>query len=89
MEFEQTPGDGGGQGSLAFFSPWGLEESDMTEQPQLDSTVHHFNPFLTLIFPEWRRTPLQSIPWKLIMTCAQTPVNNGHPKAWASQMAWW
>jgi len=31
-EFEQTPGDGEGQGSLAFCSSWGLRESDMTWQ---------------------------------------------------------
>ena len=30
-EFEQTPGDGGGQGSLACCSPWGPKESDTTE----------------------------------------------------------
>jgi len=29
-EFEQTLGDGEGQGSLACSSPWGLKESDMT-----------------------------------------------------------
>ena len=27
-EFEQTPGDNGGQRSLACCSPWGHEESD-------------------------------------------------------------
>ena len=27
-EFEQTPGDSGGQGSLACCSPWGCQESD-------------------------------------------------------------
>ena len=27
-EFEQTPGDGEGQGSLAYCSPWGHKESD-------------------------------------------------------------
>ena len=32
-ELEQTPGDGGGQGSLACCSPWGHKESDMTEWP--------------------------------------------------------
>ena len=32
MEFEQTPGDSERQGSLACCSPWGLKESDMTEQ---------------------------------------------------------
>ena len=31
-EFEQTPGDSEGQGSLACCSPWGCKESDMTEQ---------------------------------------------------------
>ena len=31
-EFEQAPGDGDGQGSLASCSPWGRKESDTTEQ---------------------------------------------------------
>ena len=31
-EFEQTPGDGEGQGSLACYSPWGHKESDMAER---------------------------------------------------------
>ena len=31
-EFEQTPGDGEGQGSLACCSPWGHKESDVTVQ---------------------------------------------------------
>ena len=31
-EFEQTPEDGEGQGSLACCSPWGCKESDTTEQ---------------------------------------------------------
>jgi len=31
-EFEQAPGDGEGQGSLACCSPWGCEELDTTEQ---------------------------------------------------------
>ena len=30
-EFEQTQGYGEGQGSLAYYSPWGHKESDMTE----------------------------------------------------------
>ena len=29
-EFEQTPGDGEGQGSLVWYSPWGCKESDVT-----------------------------------------------------------
>ena len=31
-EFEQTLGDGDGQGSLARCSPWGCKKSDMTKQ---------------------------------------------------------
>ena len=31
-EFEQTPGDGEGQGSLACCSLWGHKESDTTER---------------------------------------------------------
>ena len=34
-EFEQAPGVGDGQGSLACCSPWGCKESDMTEQLNL------------------------------------------------------
>ena len=30
-EFEQPPGDGEGQGSLVFYSPWGHKESETTE----------------------------------------------------------
>ena len=29
-EFEQTPGDGEGEGNLACYSPWGHKESDTT-----------------------------------------------------------
>ena len=31
-EFEQAPGVGGGQGSLASCSPWGCKNLDMTEK---------------------------------------------------------
>ena len=31
-EFEQSPGDAEGQGSLGCCSPWGCKESDTTEQ---------------------------------------------------------
>ena len=32
QEFEQTPGDGEGQGSRTCCSPWGRKQSDMPEQ---------------------------------------------------------
>ena len=34
LEFEQTPGDSEGQGSLACCSPWGRKDSDMTVTEQ-------------------------------------------------------
>ena len=39
-EFEQTPGDSEGQGSLVCFSPWGCKESDMTEGLNNNKYVH-------------------------------------------------
>ena len=38
-EFEQAPGAGDGQGSLACCSPWGRKESDMTEQMNLTELI--------------------------------------------------
>ena len=38
-EFEQAPGDGEGQGSLACCSPWGHKELDMTEQLNNSNSV--------------------------------------------------
>ena len=40
-EFEQAPGVGDRQGSLACCSPWGLKESDMTEQLNYNCTIWH------------------------------------------------
>ena len=56
-EFEQAPGVGEGQGSLACCSPWGCKELDMTEW--LNWTDMNVNPrLLTIIshptlFPLW------------------------------------
>ena len=38
-EFEQTLGDGEGQGSLACFSRWSHKESETTEQPNNNNNV--------------------------------------------------
>ena len=40
-EFEQVPGDGEGQGSLACCSPWGHKESDMSYQTTTTTTNNH------------------------------------------------
>ena len=40
-EFEQAPGDGEGQGSLACFSPWGRKESHTTERLNYNNRRSH------------------------------------------------
>ena len=49
-EFEQAPGDGEGQGSLAFCSPWGREESDMTEQLNNNPLKDNFTKVKACVF---------------------------------------
>ena len=39
-EFEQALGVGGRQGRLAFYSPWGCKELDMTEQLNTHTHTH-------------------------------------------------
>ena len=73
-EFEQTQGDGEGQGGLACCSPWGRKESDTTEQlnnkvVQAQSWTHHplvpsnRRPvYLSKFFLVWRPCTHASIP---------------------------
>ena len=42
-EFEQTLGDGHGQGNLVCCSPWGCKESDTTEQVNNNTELNTFN----------------------------------------------
>ena len=43
-EFEQTPGDSGGQRNLECCSPWGHKESDMTQRLNNETTTNvYFN----------------------------------------------
>jgi len=46
-EFEQAPGNGEGQGSLACCSPWGRKELDTTKQ--LNTKIRYF----TVKFIPW------------------------------------
>jgi len=41
-EFEQTPGDREGQGSLACCSPWGCKESDMPERLNSNKSLNEY-----------------------------------------------
>ena len=44
-EFEQAPGDGKGQGSLAYCCPWGCKVSDTTateqQQKKIEKQIKH------------------------------------------------
>ena len=53
-EFEQTPGDGEGQGSRTCRSPWGPKESDTTEQ--LSNSSHHLTPVRMAIIKNLQQT---------------------------------
>ena len=50
-EFEQAPGDGEGEGSLACCSPWGLKELDMTECLKRNNSFIDCIIFYQLNFP--------------------------------------
>ena len=56
-EFEQAPGVGDGQGSLACYSPWDSQESSPTSQfKSINSSVLSFlySPTLTSIHDHWK-----------------------------------
>ena len=45
-DFEQTPGDGEGQGCLAHCSPWGRKESDTAERLSNNNNLLSTHPYL-------------------------------------------
>ena len=50
-EFEQAPGVGDGQGSLACFSPWGRKEPDTTEQlTELNRVINREEQWTTMVW---------------------------------------
>ena len=53
-DFEQTPGDGDGKGSLTCCSPWGCKELDMTERLN-NSQVDRVRTELTALW-SWKNT---------------------------------
>ena len=60
-EFEQTPGDSEGQGSLACCIPWGHKESDVTEQLHNKKAYSHSHGVLLpemCFFESWHDSAL-------------------------------
>ena len=60
-EFEQTLGDGEGQGSLGCCSSWGHKESDTTQQPNNNNKASEkaFSSFL--IEKKWAKEKPQAV----------------------------
>ena len=50
-EFERTPGDSEGQGSLVCCSTWGHKESDMTEQLNINNPKPLISESCSFSFP--------------------------------------
>ena len=48
-EFEQTLGHSEGQGSLACYSPWGCQKSDMTQRLNNNNNLQIFSPNLVIV----------------------------------------
>ena len=81
-EFEQAPGDGEGQESQVCCSPWGLKESDTTEQLNNNNKEGRQPrggreaPCLSLsVYNHGSRKlplPTTSGPWRIPHTCAST-----------------
>jgi len=75
-EFEQTPGDGEGLGSLACYSPWGHKESD--------TTLNHNTDKLSI-----RRSPSKAAPhlhfsvWLTSYTFSDTPTGHQLSPVWS------
>ena len=56
-EFEQTPGDGGGQGSLACCSPWGCRVGhDLATEQQNGSSIPAFKELHTVFHSHYQHS---------------------------------
>ena len=95
-EFEQPPGDGTGQGSLACCSPWGHKESDMTEwlnsNNKLQSTGYNLELKLTSeIFVEVKScsvVPLSTGIWCYLWIESIKIESNYRTPVWWLRIAW-
>ena len=73
-EFEQTAGDGDGQGGLACYCPWGHKESDRTERlNRTDLSVRHTSTFTESFW-------MTSI--KCLLPAARYPVHPSRECTW-------
>ena len=63
QEFEQTPGDSEGQGSLGCWSPWGCKKTDTTERLNnnilaQEKTARKYSNLVIKVFKNWYKPKL-------------------------------
>ena len=63
-EFEQTQGDGEGQGSLVCYSPWGCKESDMISQLNNNQVTYFSGGTVEKNLPARQETQVQFLGWE-------------------------
>ena len=71
-EFEHTPGDAEGQGSLGYCSPWGHKELNMTEQLNNNNQDHAHITGNNKLINRLNKDPPPSVPYiyvNLIYDC--------------------
>ena len=85
-EFEQTPGDGEGQGSLVYCSPWGRKELDMTEQ--LNNSLKRKWNTRTLLVDTRMVLPLWKTVWQLLKKLNMESEINKVPGAHNPSSVW-
>ena len=73
-ESEQIPGDSEGQGSLACCSPWGCNESDVTQQLNNNKNSDIFQAYVQSFFPTFYVLPGKLHP---CLQLHQPPVSPG------------
>ena len=73
-EFEQAPGDGEGQGSLACCSPWGRRELDTTEPIKFLQTMCIFSLFALLLSPRLECQLCESTDFCLVASLQNLPL---------------
>ena len=72
-EFEQTPADGEGQGSLVCYSPWGHKELDVTEQLNNSNKFSSSVALATFEVPSSHRGLMVSMLGSAEIECSQHP----------------
>ena len=77
-EFEQAPGDGEGQGSLAYYSPWSCKELEMTEHLNKNNknVILTVNPYFPLLQTHLRKSKINILKMSKTVYCINIPFDS-------------